>query len=279
MIKSIYLENWKTHKDTKLLFKEGTNTFIGKVGSGKSSIIDGMCYCLFRDFPDRAHGKITTDQTIMFKPVKKDKAKLILELEKDNHLYRIEREINKKKTNIAKIYKNNILIAGPRQKEVTQKVSEILGLDYSLFVTIVYSEQNDLDYFLKLQPQKRKEKFDELFGISQLSKIKENANEISKDLLKDEEIKDKQINLISSQLSLYNIEQITKELNDYQEKKQKLLEEQQQVEKNNKNIKEKILLLKNKKEDYEKTKASIQIIEYKIKELKEDLQTLQEKKK
>ncbi len=278
MIRSIYLENWKTHKDTKLLFKDGTNTFIGKVGSGKSSIVDGMCYCLFGDFPSRAHGKITTPQTIMFKPVKKEHAKLILELEKENNLYRIEREIYKQKTNIAKLYKNNQLIAGPRQKEVTQKVSEILGLDYSLFVTIVYSEQNDLDYFLKLQPQKRKEKFDELFGIQQLSKIKENSNEISKDLLKKEELQEKQIKLISSQLQLYNIEQITKELNEYTTKKQTQEKEYFQEKETIKTIKEKLLLLKEKKENFEKTKYLIQITEYKINEIKEEINNIQENK-
>ncbi len=38
MIKSIYLENWKTHKDSFLTFNKGTNILIGKIGSGKSSI-------------------------------------------------------------------------------------------------------------------------------------------------------------------------------------------------------------------------------------------------
>jgi exonuclease SbcC len=166
MIKSIYLENWKTHKDSNLEFFKGSNILLGSIGSGKSSVVDAISYGLFGNFPSLSNRKLSIAETIMFKPVKKEKANIILELEYNSNYYKIEREINfKNKANLAKIYENEKLIAGPKQSDVNKKVTDILNIDYNLFTKIVYSEQNELDYFLKIPPSKRKENFDELFGI------------------------------------------------------------------------------------------------------------------
>ncbi|MBU0586228.1 AAA family ATPase, partial [Candidatus Micrarchaeota archaeon] len=37
MLTSISLENWRSHLNTNLNFKKGTNLIIGIMGSGKSS--------------------------------------------------------------------------------------------------------------------------------------------------------------------------------------------------------------------------------------------------
>ncbi len=279
MITRVYLENWKTHKNTTLSFKEGTNTLIGKIGAGKSSIIDGVCYCLYGDFPNRAHGKINLSDAIMFKPLKKTNAKLVLDLEKDNNKYRIEREIFTKKTNTAKLYKNNNLIAGPRQKDVTQEVSKILGLDYSLFVTIVYSEQNELDYFLKLPPNKRKDKFDELFGIFQLSSIKESANEILKDLVKDQEKTQALLDQKSSSLKLYNIKQLKEDLDNDQEKQQQQAKELQEKALDKETLDKQLSFYLSKKKVNEQLVSQINICDFKINEIKNLLKENDQKNK
>ena len=41
-----------------------------------------------------------------------------------------------------------------------------INLNYDLFSRAVYSEQNQIDYFLKLTASQRKEKFDELLEIN-----------------------------------------------------------------------------------------------------------------
>ena len=47
MIKAIELVNFLPHSDTKLEFDENTTVFVGKNGSGKSSIIDAITFSLF----------------------------------------------------------------------------------------------------------------------------------------------------------------------------------------------------------------------------------------
>ncbi len=203
MIKSIYLENFKTHHSSTLDFSNGTNLIIGKIGSGKSSIIDGICYALYGTFPSLSNKKLNTSEVIMFKPVKEEKARVILNFIIDFKNYKVEREIDEKKGTSAKLYLENKLIAGPKQTEVTQKIEEILEVPYKLFTKIVYSEQNELDYFLKIPPTKRKETFDDLFGIIKLEDVKVGSREL--DRLIDNELNttNKLLSQISTQLTSF----------------------------------------------------------------------------
>ena len=53
MIKAIELVNFLPHSDTKLEFDENTTVFVGKNGSGKSSIIDAITFSLFGNIQER----------------------------------------------------------------------------------------------------------------------------------------------------------------------------------------------------------------------------------
>jgi len=201
MIKSIYLENWKVHRDSNAFFSKGSNILLGNIGSGKSSIIDAICMALFGKFPALENKKITIPETIMFKPVKRKAAVIKLEIEFNNKNYTVERHLFSDKTNQAKLYLEGRLIAGPKQSDVTDRIIEILGIDYNLFTKVVYSEQNELDYFLKIQPAKRKGIFDELFGIIQLEDMKEGARKISSHIEKAIDIQNALYNQLSAQIS------------------------------------------------------------------------------
>lgn len=211
MLTSIILENWKTHFKSTINFAKGTNIFVGRIGAGKSSIVDAICYALYGTYPALQAKKLTLSETIMFKPSKKEHARVTLFFDYEGNYYRVEREIYLEKINTAKLYSNNKLIAGPKQTDVNNALTSILGIDYNLFVKIVYSEQNEMDYFLKIPPGKRKEQFDSLFGISNLDSIKSNAKELSKLVGFD---KEKFLSLhlqITNQLHSFDIQETEKE--------------------------------------------------------------------
>ena len=277
MIKSIYLENWKTHQNSTLNFKKGTNLLIGKIGSGKSSIVDAICYGLFGSFPSLNNRKINISELIMFKPVKKEKSILKMEFEYDSKDYVVEREINNgNKSNTAKLYLNDKLIAGPKQTEVNNRISEILNIDYTLFTKIVYSEQNEIDYFLKIQPSKRKEKFDELFGIIHFESIKENTRKLN--LFIDGEL-DKQKALekqIKSQIDQINITEIKNKLQTAQDKQKELVVELEKLNKEKKIFSEKLKIETRKKEEHTKLNIQINIIKSKLQDIEIQLSALEE---
>lgn len=182
MISLVELENWKSHKHSVLEFGKGTNVIIGKMGSGKTSVMDAISYALFGTFPALLARRISQDEVIMSKPTSADSAKIAIEFDYRNENYRIERTLHKsasRKTNEAKIYKNSGFLAGPKVSDVNERVEEILGMSFDLFSRAVYAEQNQIDFFLRLNPSERKEKIDELLAIGKYENAREQAGTLA----------------------------------------------------------------------------------------------------
>ena len=89
------------------------------------------------------------------------------------------------------LYEEGKLINGPKPREVNEKIEKITGVSYELFSLAVYSEQNEIDRFLKLNPLQRKQKFDELLQLDKYETVRANAVSVSnilKRLLKEREL-------------------------------------------------------------------------------------------
>jgi DNA repair exonuclease SbcCD ATPase subunit len=92
-------------------------------------------------------------------------------------LYRIERTIERSKKSIstnAEIYKNNMLVEHG-QTAVSSYVQSLISVDYDLFTRAIYSEQNNLDHFLNLDPKRRKEEIDTLLGLDKFELARANT--------------------------------------------------------------------------------------------------------
>lgn len=156
MITSLELTNWRTHSNTTLDFEKGTNVIIGVMGSGKSSIVNAITYALFGTFPGLKNRSVALKEIIKNKPNQSETSEIKLTFNKEKNNYKVERIIKLDGTNEAKLHENGKLIAGPKQKDVNERIEKILGMDYEIFSRAVYAEQNELDFFLKLSPGERK---------------------------------------------------------------------------------------------------------------------------
>ncbi|MCX6803424.1 MAG: hypothetical protein NTY48_02525 [Candidatus Diapherotrites archaeon] len=185
MITSLTLKNWRTHAETVLEFGKGTNVIVGVMGSGKSSIVNAISYALFGTFPAVKGRSVTLEEIIMNKPNSQSRAEITLDFEQGGVKYKVERIIKRDGTNEAKLYGNARLIAGPKQKDVNEKVENLLGLNYELFSRAVYSEQNEMDFFLKLTPSARKIKFDELLELAKYEEARKNSVTLQNELAKE----------------------------------------------------------------------------------------------
>ncbi len=184
MIKSIALQNWKTHLDSRLEFVKGTNVIVGPMGSGKSSIMDAISFALYGTFPLQAARRVSLEETIMDRPMKQERATVKLEFGYGGKEYSIERMVKRNGLNEAYLREGGRIISGPKPTDVNAKVEEILEVNYDLFSRAVYSEQNQIDYFLRLSPAQRKEKFDELLGLDRYERVRQNAGTLSNRLKK-----------------------------------------------------------------------------------------------
>ena len=165
--------NWRSHADTALEFREGTNLLVGAMGSGKSSVMDGISFALFGTFPalDRRKQKLQD----IFR-MNEEKASVSLGFGWGSSKYRIERRLIKGKAKVdseAEIFKDGKLLeCGPIA--VTEHIEHLLAVDYDLFTRAIYSEQNNMDYFLTLDPRGRKQELDQLLGLDKFEAARTN---------------------------------------------------------------------------------------------------------
>jgi exonuclease SbcC len=283
MIQNIELMNFRSHKNTKLTFTEGNNILVGISGSGKSSVLDAICFALFGTIPKIQKRKIKLSDLVMNKPFKEEMSKIKIVFRVDGKIYEITRKIYLDKPTEAELREDNKLtVVGPAQ--VNSAVEYILKINYDLFSRVVYAEQNQIDYFLSLPPGNRMNNIDELLKLEKFEIIRSKAIsytnkfknlEVSKketistfdekELIKKKEIIEKEINeLTNKRLTIQKeIEKINKKLLD--------------LEKNFENLKEKKLKVEELKRKLTKTEGIISIFEEELKKVKpynlEELET------
>jgi len=222
------LTNFTIFRGTHSLDFSGLRFFIiqGRTGSGKTSLIDAMCYALYGRVP--RHGKENLHESILSKG--EDHLKVFFEFAVKDRRYAIERFIKRGKVG-ARVYENG----RPKDikvNQIPQFVGKILGVDYETFIKVILLPQGQFDRFLKPeQPKQRREILNKLLGMDALlSKL----NELIKDTKKK----------IENELS-----QVEASLNElfYATK-----EELQRLEESIKLIEDKIIKLNSQKEELQK---------------------------
>ncbi len=166
MIERIEIVNWRSHKQSELRFKKGTNLLLGIMGAGKSSVLECISYALFGTFPMLERRRVKLENVIR---KGEESAKVILDFSFNGSQYRVIRQVGKRKS--AEIYKDGQLIERGAVA-VSKVVSEVLGVDYELFTRAIYSEQNNIEYFLNLDPRRRKKELDALLGLDRFEEAR-----------------------------------------------------------------------------------------------------------
>jgi exonuclease SbcC len=174
MLKTLRLANWTSHRDSTIYFGKGANIFVGVMGSGKSSALEAISFALFGAIPEGSRRKAKLSDLIRFG---EDAATVELEMEINGNIYRIIRKINRKEGSEAQLYRGDVLVA--QTPSMANKYLEgLLGMNYDLFSTIIYSAQNRIDAFINMPPKGRKEAIDELIGLNGILKVEDNATKV-----------------------------------------------------------------------------------------------------
>jgi len=264
MLKKLRLANWKSHKETEIEFSEGLNVFIGIMGSGKTSIMDGVCFALFGDFPALQSGRMKLENLIRNN---EKECEVELELEIDKNTYSILRKISRSKPTEAYLRKNKKLIEGPQGKRVNEHVEQILKVDYSLFTRAIYSEQNNIEFFLALRKGKRKEEMDRLLGLDKFDAVRLNAGSVIsrlKDAIKERE----------NSLGKMEVEKLEIELKRTEEEKKEMERRIGELEKGREKVIAEYGKISEEKKRMESTKKEIEEKNKEMKKLEGGIETL-----
>jgi exonuclease SbcC len=216
MLEKLILENWKSHYKTEIDFESGYNVFTGNIGSGKSSIIEGLVFALFGTTMSVNSRKIQIKDLIMAKPTQMESSKITLYFKIDDNNYSVERILYNTKSSQAKLYKNDKLISGPKPNDVNAEIEKILGLNIDTFMRANYSEQNQIDFFLKMQSAQRKQMFDNIFDIDFYDTLSVNSRQLSNKLIDKISDEEKYLIEIRGMIKNYNIIEIKSEIDRIQ---------------------------------------------------------------
>lgn len=222
MLRSIELRNWKAHGNSTLTFTKGTNIIIGQMGAGKSSILDAISFGLFGTFPAVQHRKVGIAGIIRNRPEETDTAVVKLSFDSGGSSYVVTRQVSKIGAPKATLEKDGAYVQSQPQR-VNEEIEKALKIDYDLFSKAIYSEQNDLDYFLKLRASDRKRQIDELLGLDRFSTAQENSSAIInklKDLITDNE----------KTAANFDIPGLKQQLSDMGSEMQRLASEQKRID-------------------------------------------------
>lgn len=252
MITKIRLKNWRSHLDSEFEFSEGTNGLIGIMGSGKSSVMNALTFALFGTFPDLRQRKITLDDVIMKKPKQKRIAETEVSFLLNGDKYTVFRRIGRGEGTLeASLKKNGKVIVSPSPIRVTEQIEKILDIDYELFTRAIYSEQNELDFFLRIPKGKRKKKIDDLLGIERLEKVRKGVVKLINKSKDRRNLRKEDIQRIKERVDFTQIDKLKTELEqatiELKKKEERLKDCESELEK----IKNEITKLEEIRRSYE----------------------------
>lgn len=209
MITKVNLKKWRSHEDSEFSFTTGTNALLGILGSGKSSVLDAICFCLFGTFPNLQSRKLKIEDLLMKKPVEASRGEVEVYFADDGKSYSVKRVIERGKgTTYSEVRENGKIIESPNTSRVNELVEKILKVDYDLFSKAIYSEQNSLDYFLTIPRGQRMKKIDELLAIDRFEKARIGSVSLANKLLDKRSAKQ---SLVES-ANLADVENLVEEL-------------------------------------------------------------------
>ncbi len=163
-IKTITLENIRSHVKSSIDFKRGFNCLVGGLGTGKSSILYAIDFALFGDPLTRSYHYLLREG--------ENSAKVAIEFLLNGKAYRIERGLKRQGKRISQdvenlsFYEEDELIASMKNEAVEEQLKAITGFDKEIFREVVWVRQEHLKELLDMAPRERQKRLDQLFGLS-----------------------------------------------------------------------------------------------------------------
>ncbi len=173
MISNVRLRNWKSHLESEFSFSPGVNAIIGIMGSGKTSILQAISFGLYGTLPALQTRRVSMDDLIMKRPQAMDEAEVEVSFSSGGEEYSVLRALKRGKGTVkAELRKAGKLLETNAQG-VTREVARVLDMDYDMFSKAVYSEQNSIDYFMRIPRGQRMEHIDRMLRLDRFEKVRE----------------------------------------------------------------------------------------------------------
>lgn len=170
IVKSLHLQNYRRFKNLDLDLPENLVGIVGNNGSGKTTIVEAIGWCLYGNRIRRTDKQDIRSQ--FCNP--SDMCSVDMVFQCGEHEYRISRQLKGKSAiTEAAIYLN----AGEepeavQERGVNEYVENLLNLDYRSFFISVFARQRDLAALSTLQPEERRKSIARLINIESIDRAR-----------------------------------------------------------------------------------------------------------
>ncbi|AMD17546.1 recombinase RecF [Methanobrevibacter sp. YE315] len=263
------LINFKSHENTIIKFDKGISVIVGENGAGKSTILEGISFALFKQHT----GKKIDDL------VRNNAQSMLVELgfTSNGRQYKIIRE---KKSNLtSSIYKKTSadgdyvhICSG--DKEVANEIRQILDIDSDLFLNAIYIRQGEISELVDKTPAEKKKLIGKLLGIDSLEKAWNNLLPLITDY--ENELSELKGKLYNSDELKENLEKKKDELNSLKERGHELEKNIEEVNELRDEISESKRNMEREKEIYEAQSNNLISEEKTLSKLENDKRTVQD---
>jgi len=179
VLEKVQLDNFVSHKSTALRFDQGVTIFIGRNGSGKSSVIDAIIFALYGQHT-RGHNRNLVRRG-------SESSMVQLGFKVDSKKYQVTRTLDAKGSLTgAKLEQITdagfeTLAHGERRQmreAMSVEAGNLIGLDYDRLRVAAVVQQGELDAILKSKPSEFKELINTLIGIDRLDKAFQSMRDV-----------------------------------------------------------------------------------------------------
>jgi len=192
LLKKLKIKNIRSHKETEVVFPEGSTLLMGDIGSGKTSILLAVEFALFGLQPgQKGNSLMRSNET---------ESQVILEFEVDENRVIIERSLKKSGKSMAQadicISVNNERFEGS-VTEIKNKILEILSYPpefakktNDLYRFTVYTPQEEMKQIIQESNDVRLNTLRHVFGIDKYKRIEENTNVLTSRMRQEIRVKE-----------------------------------------------------------------------------------------
>ncbi len=160
IIDSIGVENYLSHRESKVSLGTGLNILVGKNGAGKSSILEAMLVALYGIKSTRRGTIISYGQS---------SCRIWVKFKHNGHVFHVERAFeNKNGTERMKyaFMKINGEPAEDNHSGIIERLAKELGMGQDALTNSLFIEQGQIDSLITDTPAKRKENFNEIIQLN-----------------------------------------------------------------------------------------------------------------
>ena len=263
------LNNFKSHESTIINFDKGISVIVGENGAGKSTILEGISFALFKQ-----HTAKKIDDL-----VRNNAPSMLVELEfnSNGRQYKVIRE--KKSALKSSIYKKTSQDSGyvhicSGDKEVANEIRQILDIDSDLFLNAIYIRQGEIAELVDKTPAEKKQLIGKLLGIDSLEKSWKNLLPLINDY--ENQLSELKGKLFNSTELIEERDKKRAELNTLKERGHELEEQIEEVNVFLKEISESKRNMEREKEIHDSHVNNLDIEEKTLAKLEEDKRAVQD---